>query len=296
MPEKGYSFTQISIMDIAGKCHYQKANPMAFSPAWAEYDQTKPWFVRLPGENNTSNGAISMESIDNNPLNMTANASFNDLQTGTPCALQLSLFQQGAPLMVWGTGTQLVDPAAPTPISQYNYYYSLTHLQASGTITIGTEVFEVTGLTWMDHEYGAFPSGSPGKPVIWMLQDIQFENGLHLSNYTPFGIIPQEGVAIQSRATLLYNDESYFIDTITTPMAPTFKSKKNITYYLKFLIKIENSNISFMVDSLFPNQLFLDETADIWEGIGKAEMSIMLSKKIKIPLSSGPAWIEQNLG
>jgi putative ABC transport system permease protein len=35
-----------------------------------------------------------------------------------------------------------------------SHYYSLTHLESSGTLRVGAESWRVTGLSWMDHEFG----------------------------------------------------------------------------------------------------------------------------------------------
>ncbi len=141
-----FAFTQIEITDVQNKCNYQKVAAVSpCPPNWAEYDNTQPWYVNLD-PNQDSNGAISMQSINGNPLNMAVQATFIDAPTGTPCSLNINLYQQGAPLLVWGTGWRLVNPSGTSPITKNNYYYSLTHLQASGTIKIGDETIEVTGL------------------------------------------------------------------------------------------------------------------------------------------------------
>lgn len=297
-----YAFTQIEIMDVKNQRNYQQVTTIVpLPPDWAQYDATQPWFVAL-GQSNPSGGTISMAAIDGNPLNMSVQAKFTDVdpKTGakTNCELDLHLFQQGPPLLVWGTGCKLVNKNGTSPLTRNNYYYSLTHLQASGTIKIGTEEINVTGLTWMDHEYGYFPDGSTGK-VIWMLQDIQLGNGLHLSNYTEFGVLPQENVPMPSNATLLVNGESIPVKTITTPLAPVFISAKGTTYFLKFKIEIEGyEQLSFMVTSAYSDQVFRDEDggADIYEGIGTAQMIFHLNQQQQIILSEGTAWIEEDLG
>lgn len=38
---------------------------------------------------------------------------------------------------------------------QSSHYYSWTRLATSGTVTIGSDSFEVTGTSWMDHEFGS---------------------------------------------------------------------------------------------------------------------------------------------
>lgn len=294
-----YAFTQIEITDVENQHNYQNVTVFNPLPAdWAEYDTTEQWFVKL-GEDN-SDGAVSMTAIDGNPLHMHVQATFTDndpeTSTKTDCQIDLNFFQQGSPLLVWGNGCNLVDPAGKSPITRNNYYYSLTHLQAAGTIRIGTEEIKVTGLTWMDHEYGAFPNGSTGK-VIWLLQDIQLDNGLHLSNYTKFGVIPQENVPIPSNATLLVDGESIFVNTVTTPLGPTFVSKKGVTYFLRFKIEFEDyKHLSFMVESSYPDQVFRDPGADVYEGVATAQFLFDLTEKKQIIISQGTSWIEQNLG
>jgi predicted secreted hydrolase len=48
-----------------------------------------------------------------------------------------------------------------------SYYYSLTRLQTSGTITIGGETFAVMGATWMDHEFGTSALGADALGWDW---------------------------------------------------------------------------------------------------------------------------------
>lgn len=304
-PEGTFAFTEIAIADIQNQIHYQIVNDLIPMPSnWAEYDTSKPWFVHLPGiTSNPTNGEVSMNAIDGNPLNMAMQASFIDAVTNTQCIINLRLFQQGLPLLVWGTGCHEVDPQGTSPLTKNNYYYSLTNLNASGSITINNEVFEVTGLTWMDHEYGAFPN-PPGKKNIWTLQDMQLSNGLHLSNYTQFEMMPQENVPMPSNATLLLQDgESVFVDTITTPMSPMIINGNK--YFSKFKVEIKSkshSHIQFMIENICPNQVFIDplKLNSGYEGVAKCDMSVSihLSQKItrQIIISSGTAWIEQSLG
>lgn len=294
------AFTQIEITDVKKQRNYQKVTPSVAPKSWAEYDPEKPWFVTLSPAG-SGNGAISMRAIDGNPLNMSVQATFTDINSATgmatSCALNLNLLQKGAPLYVWGTGCELVNRQETSPITRNNYYYSLTHLNASGSLEIDGEKIDVTGLTWMDHEYGAFPQGSEAS---WMLQDVQLANGLHFSNYTKFGAQPKLNVPMESYMTLLENGVSHFIETITTPMEPVF-SFDNITYFMIFKIVLkENEHISFIVNSLYPDQVFRDpDNANVYEGVATAKMmyNLRLSqrKHIEVEISSGSAWIEQNL-
>ncbi|MGK4568069.1 lipocalin-like domain-containing protein [Flavobacterium sp. 3HN19-14] len=73
------------------------------------------------------------------------------IKNGVACELNLDLEQKGEPLKVWGTGGRIVDPNGITPLFKNNYYYSFTNLHTKGTITIGSEKIEVTGITWTRH-------------------------------------------------------------------------------------------------------------------------------------------------
>lgn len=55
-----------------------------------------------------------------------------------------------------------------------SYYYSLSRLATTGTLRIGDEVFEVSGLSWMDHEFSTSALGSTAQGWDWF--------GLHLDD------------------------------------------------------------------------------------------------------------------
>src|SRR5204862_2816528 len=43
-----------------------------------------------------------------------------------------------------------------------SYYYSRTHMTATGTVTLGADALEVTGEAWFDHQWGDFISVGGG--------------------------------------------------------------------------------------------------------------------------------------
>jgi predicted secreted hydrolase len=87
----------------------------------------------------------SAESPSATPDIHTLHAADGDL------ALQL-MVSPDKPLVVHGTdGISRKGSAA----GQASHYYSFTRLATTGTLSIGGERFDVTGNSWMDHEFGS---------------------------------------------------------------------------------------------------------------------------------------------
>lgn len=279
---------QISLTDVSKNAHYQKSATITNCPVdWAAYDPSKDWFVKLRDDSDTS---ITMNAPKSAPTDMKVNASFNDA-SGTTCSFDLKLKQEGEPLLVWGTGVHVVNSNKTAPLEKNNFYYSLTNLQASGTIKMlkgdSAETIEVEGVTWMDHEYGAFPPNTK-----WILQDIQLENGVQLSN---FAIVKQQlypGEVLASNASILIGGESYFIPT---KLKLSEVEKVDEKYYFMALnIEIDYEELgitaNLTVKSLVVDQVFCGPgNADIYEGV--ASVSGTYNNKAV----SGSAWSEQNL-
>lgn len=61
------------------------------------------------------------------------------------------------------------------------HYYSFTRLATTGSVTIGSERFEVTGTSWMDHEFGSTDLGPD--LVGWDWFSIQLEDQSELMLY-----------------------------------------------------------------------------------------------------------------
>jgi predicted secreted hydrolase len=66
-------------------------------------------------------------------------------------------------------------------LGQASHYYSFTRMATAGTITVGGEQFEVTGTSWMDHEFG---SADLGEDLVgWDWFSIQLEDNSELMLY-----------------------------------------------------------------------------------------------------------------
>lgn len=115
--------------------HYaEKISRAGLGKAGAAHDRLHVWIDQW-----------SAESPSATPGTQTLRATDGDL------ALQLSVSPE-KPLVVHGTeGISRKGPAA----GQASHYYSFTRLATTGTLRIGKESFDVTGTSWMDHEFGS---------------------------------------------------------------------------------------------------------------------------------------------
>ena len=66
-------------------------------------------------------------------------------------------------------------------VGQASHYYSFTRLATSGKLTINDETFDVTGTSWMDHEFGSAELGTD--QVGWDWFSLQLEDDTELMLY-----------------------------------------------------------------------------------------------------------------
>jgi predicted secreted hydrolase len=285
------SFTQIMITDVQNQSHYQNTKTFFFDSKWAESDSSKPWYVKLgtPG----SSGAISMTASGTDITSMTISGSCTDLETSTSISINLEIHQEGPPLLVFGTGVKLdVNPQGTDPLSRNNYYYSFTRLSTKGSITIGSEAFDVMGVTWMNHEYGAFPS-----KYNWALQDMTLNNGIQLSSFSLPDSLIAVGLSFASSVSILWPDgKSTFERSVTTALNPTWRSQfptpaEGINYFTQFKVEIPKLDVALLFNALLPSQEFAQQgtkNPTVWEGVAAVEGSFA-GKMV-----TGTAWIEQD--
>jgi predicted secreted hydrolase len=162
-----WSITQLylahfAISDFAGE-QFQYAEQISragLGKAGAERDRLHVWIDQW-----------SVESPMASPLTQKILASNGAI------GIQFTLSPE-KPLVVHGLGgISRKGPAA----GQASHYYSFTRLATTGTLSIGTEQFNVTGTTWMDHEFGSADLGPD--LVGWDWFSMQLENGTDLMLY-----------------------------------------------------------------------------------------------------------------
>jgi predicted secreted hydrolase len=232
---------------------------------------------------------VTMHATAADPTrNMAIKALIQDEDTATNVSFDLTMSQQGPVFVVWGTGVMHIGPATDPELVRNNYYYSLTHLQTAGSITIGTERLPVSGVTWMDHQYGAF--GSADHPVKWILQDMQLDNGARVSNYTLDAPALDKRTAAQ--ATIMLADGTTYLEpTFVTPFGRTWTSPKSgRTYFMQLKVEMPTFDSTIIVESLIDAQEFPGTSAAVYEGIASAKGTFQ-----GLPVTA-TAWNEQALG
>jgi predicted secreted hydrolase len=138
----------------------EKMSRAGLGKAGAAKDQLHVWIDRW-----------SAESPSDAPGTQILRAADGDL------AIELSVTPE-KPLVVHGNDGISRKGSA---IGQASHYYSFTRLATTGKLTIGKESFEVTGTSWMDHEFG---SADLGKELVgWDWFSIQLDDQRELMLY-----------------------------------------------------------------------------------------------------------------
>lgn len=296
-------FTEVMLTDVENQDHYcETKKGLPIPNLWAESDPSKPWFVAL--EN------VLMSAPQADPTqNMSVKAKL--VEGDATVDFDLVLSQKGKPLYVFGDGMTPLLPGHTRPsLSLNNFYFSLTRLEARGTITITVngidepEVIEVEGTTWMDHEWGNFSSkGTHNKGsksdtgdtknndvVKWILQDMQFENGICLSNFALKMPVLNEPTAGMATVQLSAEDQSLYVASTMTPRKSFMKNGKE--YFTEIDVHIPSLGIEATVTTLLNDQIF---SGGIYEGIATASgkrVSSTPGSQIDTQLV-GTGWIEQ---
>ena len=150
-----------------------------------------------------------------------------------------------------------------------SHYYSLTRMPTRGSITVDGERFEVTGDSWMDHEFGTsfLEQGQRG----WDWLSIQLSDGRELMLYQ---LRRDDGSRDpRSSGTLVGTDGKTThlgVNAFTlTPGRATFKSKNGAVYPIEWSITIPSEKLNLKVTTPLDDQeLALERSTGVayWEG------------------------------
>jgi predicted secreted hydrolase len=144
--------TDVAITDETGKRFHQKVTYYF------------PQSVRLSSKTlDVHVGSVSLTGPS--PQNMTLRAS---MPSG---AISLRLHSRRPAMNVGGRGYLRFGGG-------FTYYYSLTDIGSTGTLTVGGKRYRVTGTSWLDHQWGNWSWRGTGG---WTWMAIQLRNGVQFS-------------------------------------------------------------------------------------------------------------------
>lgn len=176
-------------------------------------------------------------------------------------ALDLILTQTVPPAL---HGDQGLSPKGPEP-GNASYYYSIVQQTTAGTVTVQGETFNVTGLSWKDHEYST-SALSPGA-IGWDWFSLQLDDGTALMF---FQIRREDGTLepassgsfIAADGTVTHLDRAdWEVEVLDTWTSPTSGAE----YPAGWRIHVAQIGLELQGRPLMPNQE-LNVSTTYWEG------------------------------
>jgi predicted secreted hydrolase len=151
-----------------------------------------------------------------------------------------------------------------------SYYYSLPGLETSGEVTTPAGTVAVTGLSWMDHEYGTSALG--GDALGWDWFSLQLDNGAALMLYEirqPEGAtpLPLTGALAWPDGTQIPITER---DFTITPTRTWTSPRTAATYPVEWEIAVPSQELQVKVSPLIDDQE-MQVSFIYWEGAVRAE-------------------------
>ncbi|MCK9578105.1 hypothetical protein M0R01_01255 [bacterium] len=167
--------------------------------------------------------------------------------------IDLKLESKKIPLLIDGNG--FIDLGVKT-----TYYYSLTRLETTGLIKINNKWTEVSGLSWMDHQWAQTPLTNDDE---WTWFSLQLDNGIDILCFL-------YGNKIKTSHASIINKEGKISSTNNVsiiPIGTKYTSKTtNTKYELEYQIEIPEYKISIKTSPIKKNQEMIFGTINYWEG------------------------------
>ena len=152
---------------------------------------------------------------------------------------------------------------------QASHYYSLTRLATNGQMTLGDEVMQVSGQSWMDHEFG---SGKLGDDQVgWDWFSLQFDSQMELMLYL---LRKQDGTYdLASSGTLIFPDgrsqHLQLHDVGIEVQKYWISPQSQARYPAQWVLKVPSAQLSVHIRPVLDNQeLRTTKSTNVtyWEG------------------------------
>lgn len=190
-------------------------------------------------------------------------ASTSDyIDTEPQIGLSLDLRQKRPPILQGDRGLSQKGPES----GNATYYYSLVGLETTGELTVNGDTVTVSGISWMDHEFGTSFLGE--EFVGWDWFSLQLEDGTTLMLYclrrSDQSCDPQtfEGTFVYPNGQQLRVRKT---DFTLTPTRQWTSPESGATYPSGWDITFPELKIALQVEPLIPNQEFR-ASFTYWEG------------------------------
>ncbi len=174
-----------------------------------------------------------------------------------PVALDLQLVSQKPPVLQGEQGYSRKG----TQRGSASYYYSLTRMQAAGSLTLDGQTYPVEGLAWMDHEFGTrfLDDGAQG----WDWFSVQLDDGRELM-YAQVrmvgGLQPDFGILVAA------DGSTRPLVDVTLEARTTWQSPHtSAAYPLDWRLSVPDEGLTLSLEPLLLDQ---EHTGSIsyWEG------------------------------
>jgi predicted secreted hydrolase len=180
-------------------------------------------------------------------------------------SIMLRLKPSRAPVIHGPDGVSRKGPGK----AQTSHYYSMPRMETTGTLTINKRLETVTGLSWMDHEFGSNQLSE--EQVGWDWFGIHLDNGMDLMLYR---MRRSDGtVEPVSSGTLIHADGRSVhlpIDAITYSIRDTWTSSKTRTVYpSRWVIAVPEHGIELSITPTVADQELVTAQSTrvtYWEG------------------------------
>ncbi len=243
-------FAHLAVTDVEGGTFSfsEKLSRAAFGKAGADPGRMKVWIDRWTLEPVTE---------EHQQLRLTA----RDAGFGVDLTLTLN-----KPPVIHGREGISRKGAGP---GQASHYYSLTRLATRGTVLVQGEPFEVTGTSWMDHEFG---SGSLGEDQVgWDWFSVQCDSNVEFMLYL---LRKRDGSHDPaSSGTLIFPDgtsrhltrSDFVVRTTDQWISPHSRAQ----YPAKWIVEVPSIPLEVTITPVLPDQELRTENSTrvtYWEG------------------------------
>jgi predicted secreted hydrolase len=149
-------------------------------------------------------------------------------------------------------------------VGNASYYYSIPRLRSEGTLTIGDRAYAVSGMSWLDREWGSSALAANQQGWDWFA--LQLSDGTDLMYYQ---VRRTDGsIDDHSAGTRVARDGSYEhlgVDDVSLKVTGTWESELGGTYPAGWTLRIRGSDTLLTVVPVLENQELITNVR-YWEG------------------------------